>query len=177
MKENNKEELSGDYIAGFVDGEGCFALTFRKDVKHNITNNKAREYYYWGVQFAIVLRPDDTHILELIKDKLGCGSITYTSNGSQARYSVQNTKDLAEKVIPFFRQHKLRAKKSADFNLWSQAVEILNRRKDGILNVKTGIRGFIKKGLHEENQKKLTELRNKMLNYKSSRNQKFRWGS
>ena len=176
MREN-KEKLSGDYIAGFVDGEGCFALKFRKDTKYNVNKNNPREYYYWGVEFAIVLRSDDTHILELIKKEFDCGSITFTKNEEQVRYSIQNTKNLSEKIVPFFRQHRLRAKKAMDFNLWSQAVEILNKHKDGVLNVKAGTRGFIKKELPEEDIKKLTEIRNQMLNYKSGRSKKFKWGS
>ena len=87
----------------------CFALKFRRDIKHNTTNKKQRDYYYWGVEFAVVLRPDDIKILETIKDRLGCGSITQTSNGAQVRYSVQNTKDLADKIAPFFRKYKWRS--------------------------------------------------------------------
>lgn len=40
------EILPSDYIAGFVDGEDCFALKFRRDVK-----NKRRgktTYFYWN---------------------------------------------------------------------------------------------------------------------------------
>ncbi len=174
---NKNLKLSGDYIAGFVDGEGCFALKFRKDRKQNLGNKKLREYFYWGVEFAIVLRSDDIQILELIKDELGCGSITHANNGAQVRYSIQNTKDLAEKIVPFFKQHELRAKKAADFDLWSQAVEILNKHKNGVLNIKTGIRGFVKKELPKEDEEKLMNLRNKMLDYKSNRSKNFRWGS
>lgn len=175
--EENKEKLPGNYIAGFVDGEGCFALTFRKDVQRNISNNKPREYYYWGVQFAIVLRSDDVPILKLIKEELGCGSITFTGKGEQARYSVQNAKDLAEKIIPFFRKYKLRAKKSTDFNLWIQAVEILNKHRNGVLNAKVGMRGFTKKEISLENQEKLKRIRNQMLDYKAKRSKSFKWGT
>ena len=170
-------KLSGDYVAGFVDGEGCFALKFRRDRQKNVGSQKVREYFYWGVEFVIVLRPDDVHILELIKDRLGCGSITYTSNGLQVRYSIQNTKDLAEKIVPFFKQHKLMANKSFDFILWSQAVEIINKHRNGILNIQTGVRGFVKKALPKEDIEKLTNLRNQMLDYKSDRSKKFKWGS
>lgn len=173
----NKEKLPGNYIAGFVDGEGCFALTFRKDVQYNISNNKPREYYYWGVQFAIVLRSDDIHILKLIKKELGCGSITFTSKNEQARYSVQNAKDLTEKIIPFFKKYKLRAKKAVDFNLWVQAVKILDKHRNGILNTKVGVRGFTKKKMPPENQEKLKRIRDQMLNYKAERSKNFKWGT
>ena len=152
-------------------------MKFRKDRKQNLGNKKFREYFYWGVEFAIVLRQDDIQILKLIKDELDCGSITHASNGTQVRYSVQNTKDLAEKIVPFFKQYKLRAKKAADFDLWGQAEEILNKHKNGVLNIKTGIRGFVKKELSKEDEEKLTNLRNKMLDYKSNRSKDFRWGS
>src|SRR3990167_10117902 len=98
---NKDSKLSGDYIAGFVDGEGCFALKFRRDRQKNVGSKKVRKYFYWGVEFAIVLRSDDDNILKLIKNELDCGSITYPQNGEQVRYSIQNTKDLAEKIIPF----------------------------------------------------------------------------
>ena len=28
-------KLPGDYVAGFVDGEGCFILSFRRDIRHD----------------------------------------------------------------------------------------------------------------------------------------------
>jgi len=67
--------------------------------------------------------------------------------------------------------------KAADFDLWSQAVEILNKHKNGILNTKTGIRGFVKKELPKEDGERLMNLRNKMLDYKSYRSKDFLWGS
>ena len=59
------EKLPGDYIAGFIDGEGCFALKFRRDVRRERKNNPV--YYYWDIEFAVVLRGDDKDILNNIK--------------------------------------------------------------------------------------------------------------
>lgn len=70
-------------------------------------------------------------------------------------FAIQNTKELAEKIVPFFKQYRLRAKKAADFDLWSQSIEILNKHKDGVLNVKKGTRGFIKKKILQVDQKKI----------------------
>ena len=57
-----------DYIAGFVDGEGCFAFSMRRDVRNERRNPKT--YLSWKAMFAIVLRSDDIDMLKLIMDRL-----------------------------------------------------------------------------------------------------------
>ena len=54
-------KITGVYIAGFVDGEGCFSLTYRKD---------KGKYFYWKASFVITLKKDDKNILESIKEYL-----------------------------------------------------------------------------------------------------------
>src|SRR3989344_3081140 len=173
MEEKNNENLSGDYIAGFVDGEGCFALKFRRDVKKNLENGKIRTYFYWGVEFAIVLRQDDVEILEKIKNIFKCGTITY-SNG-EVRFSIQNSKSLSEIVIPFFEKHKLYGKKAKDFLLWREAVLIINKYRDGIVNARVGKRGFMKKEMDQGDIEKLSQIRDNMIVYKSKRPRAFKW--
>lgn len=97
--------LPGNYIAGFVDGEGCFYLNYRREIKR--TRKGQPQYYRWTPYFAISMRKDDRNILELIKDTLKCGKI----------FNL--------KIVPFFRRYSLRAKKRMDFDLWAQAVEII----------------------------------------------------
>jgi len=120
------DKLPGDYIAGFVDGEGCFALKFRRDIRHDRKNKPV--YFYWDVEFAILLRADDKEILEQIQQTLDCGRISISKRGS-ARYSVNDIDDLMNKVIPFFQKYLLRAKKRHDFNLWKEAVTIFSRNR------------------------------------------------
>ena len=111
--------LPGDYIAGFVDGEGCFALKYRLDRKVNKKTGKIREYFYWNVEFAVVLKPDDTNILEMIKNTLGCGSITYTKDKKQVRYSIQSPKLLKEIIVPFFNKFSLRPHEQFPTSEWA----------------------------------------------------------
>lgn len=117
--------LPGDYIAGFVDGEGCFALKFRRDVKKNRIGQPA--YFSWDVEFAVVLRSDDLEILKQIQKTLGCGKI-YICGRSQARYCVDSVFDLFGKIVPFFEKYPLRAKKKKDFELWREAVIMFERK-------------------------------------------------
>ena len=57
MEREKKLILPGNYIAGFVDGEGCFSLFYRKDIKKFKKSQKI--YYEWKACFAIVSRIDD----------------------------------------------------------------------------------------------------------------------
>jgi len=99
MNQNQTKTLSGDYIAGFVDGEGCFDLQFRRDVRHERVNRPV--YYGWRVQFVIVTRLDDEGLLKQIKDTLNCGSINF-ARGDQDSFSVQDIDNLYNIIIPLF---------------------------------------------------------------------------
>lgn len=153
------EKLSGDYIAGFVDGEGCFALKFRQDIKKNRTNSPV--YYYWDIEFAIVLRSDDKDLLEKIMTTLGCGRISLTKNGESVRYAINNLDDLLNKIVLLFDKHKLQGKKKFDFELWKEALLILSRNRG-------------KNALNKDNIKRLIEIHNSMKNFKS-RGKEWKW--
>lgn len=134
METISKEKLPGDYVAGFIDGEGCFFLTYRKEIKRSRPGSPI--YYRWSASFAMTLREDDVEILKKIKNTLECGNVYFlnansTNNrvGKQAYFGVQNTDDLYNKVLPFFKKFPLRAKKKFDFGLWGNALELIYRKK------------------------------------------------
>lgn len=120
-----KNPLSDNYIAGFVDGEGCFALNYRADRRYDSDGNKIYEYHYWKTEFAIVLHPSDADLLHLIKERFGVGNVSFKRAGDQVRYSVQNTTELNNVIVPFFEKNLLFGTKAKDFRLWSQAVKFL----------------------------------------------------
>lgn len=114
-----ERDAFGYWLAGFVDGEGCFLLY-----------NKNRK----GVpiccgRFIIALRKDDLPILDKIKRFLGCGRIYLDDKRArsrpQAKYVIYHSADLKQVVIPLFEKYSLRAKKARDFVIWKQAVELL----------------------------------------------------
>ncbi|TSC68145.1 MAG: hypothetical protein G01um101466_538 [Parcubacteria group bacterium Gr01-1014_66] len=172
------EKLPGDYIAGFVDGEGCFALNFRRDVRHERPGSPM--YFYWKIIFAITLRSDDSAILESIQNTLECGFISFTSNGStinphnSIRYQVSDMTDLMEKIVPFFDTYSLRAKKKYDFELWKQALKILFKYKNKRKIATKGQQGFIKTSWDREDVSNLEDIALKMKSYKSLRSS-WKW--
>jgi hypothetical protein len=165
------EKLPGDYIAGFVDGEGCFALKFQRLVRRERKNQP--EYFYWDVEFAIVLRADDGEILERIRETIRCGRISFGKN-SQVRYSVNDILDLTEKVVPFFELYSLQAKKRKDFELWREAVSIVRRTQRMSVNRQKGQKGFSKTIWAENDIRRLVEIHKSMKPYKSNCNE-WKW--
>lgn len=157
-------KLSADYIAGFVDGEGCFALKFRREIRRE--RKGAPEYFYWDIEFAIVLREDDREILERIKETFGCGRMSISKSG-QARYAVNDISDLNDKIVPFFDRYRLQAKKKHDFQLWKEAVAIIKMNQRLNLNRRAGDRYFHKTNWDIKDLKRLEEIHRAMKSYKS----------
>jgi hypothetical protein len=148
-------KITGDYIAGFVDGEGCFSLTYRKD---------KQKYFYWKVSFSIVLRKDDREVLESIRDYFQCGKISFTNES--IRFEIQDPDTLNNKLIPFFEQHQLIGKKKSDFVLWREAVQIVVNNKRKSLNSTKGHKGFIRNDWAKDDLIRLGQIRNSMQLYK-----------
>ncbi|MDO8430195.1 MAG: LAGLIDADG family homing endonuclease [bacterium] len=151
-------KLPGDYIAGFVDGEGCFALKFRRDVRHDRKNKPI--YFYWDIEFAIMLKGDDKEILYKIRDTLKCGKVGNIDKRGLIRYAINNINDLSNKVVPFFQKYPLHAKKRHDFDLWKKAVAIF-KIKQQLWDQKTSQR--------------LIEIREAMKQYKGGNRSNWKW--
>ncbi len=157
------DKLPGDYIAGFVDGEGCFALKFRRDIRRERKNVPI--YFYWDLEFAIVLNINDTDILYQIQKTLECGTINSSERG-YTRFSVKDHKDIRDKVVPFFSKYSLRAKKKFDFELWKEAVKIFDRNQRTKINVEKGKNGFQKVIWNSDDIERLKAILQNMKNYK-----------
>jgi hypothetical protein len=61
--DNQQERLDG-YIAGYVDGEGCFAVSINR-------NPTCRSGYQLVPEFHVSQNGDRSQVLELIRERLG----------------------------------------------------------------------------------------------------------
>lgn len=165
------EKLPGDYIAGFVDGEGCFALKFIRSIRRERKGSPV--YFYWDVAFVIMLKADDIGILEKIKNTLDCGKISINKRGF-AQYSVEGINELVEKIAPFFEKHRLYAKKYYDFLLWKEALEILNINKQKDIPRTSKQIGFLKIDWNKKDWERLINIYKEMRKYKGG-TRKLKW--
>ena len=121
-----KPIVSGDYIAGLTDGEGCFFV--------NIWPSQAYRAG-WQVQthFHIKMQERDRQILERVRDTLQCGAVYFQKevrkNHCQCyRYTISARKDIVEKLIPFFQHYPLQTvTKRKNFIIFCKIIALLER--------------------------------------------------
>lgn len=141
-------KLNPYYLVGLVDGEGCFCVSFNKH-----KNNRKLEV---RLLFEIELREDDKGILERVKETLNCGNIYYLNYERYKKwrphykYKVSSLKDISEKIIPFFKQYPLQAKKKHNFAIFCKVAELmLSKRhlsKEGIEEIRKLVRDSLDAG-------------------------------
>lgn len=134
-KEINREHFAS-WLSGFTDGEGCFLLGLHRRKKVPDTPRAV---------FQIKLRADDGEVLRLIQSFFHCGNVSFADNpgksgnhNPQYLFTVNSIRDLKMKIANHFICYPLLAKKSRDFEIWKEAVNIMYtnhmRPKKGILN-------------------------------------------
>ena len=150
-RRSEPKPLDPHYVVGFVDGEGCFCVSVSK---HKTLKRRLEV----RPEFEIEVRADDRPILERIQATLGCGTI-YDLNldrygwAPHAKYKVSNVKDLRDRIVPFFQEHQLQAKKAAVFRIFCTVVGMVACKEhlsyngfQKILKLKKQMRDMSKKG-------------------------------
>ena len=132
------------FITGFTDGEGCFTLNLARNQKLKIG---------WEVKngFQISLHEKDITLLTQIKNYFGVGIINKHSSRS-IQFRVQSVKDLAI-VISHFDKYPLITQKQADYLLFKEALNLINKKEhltiEGLKKI-VAIKGSMNLGLSEE---------------------------
>jgi hypothetical protein len=118
--DNQQERLDG-YISGYVDGEGCFAVSVNR-------NPSSRSGFQLVPEFHVSQNGDRSQVLVLIRERFG--GIGYIKpNGKKDRalvYVVRRRADLLEHVIPFFERSPLLSSKQEDFEKFAMIVRAMS---------------------------------------------------
>jgi len=110
------------YLAGFADGEGCFSVALKKQ-------EGTRFGWVLDPVFHVTQHESNRATLELLVNVLGCGRIIQKpGQESTLQFYVDNRRQLLEKVLPFFREHRLIGK-NADFEKFARIVEGLEHKE------------------------------------------------
>jgi hypothetical protein len=115
----NQQERLDSYVAGFVDGEGCFAISVQRNIS-------CRTGIQLVPEFHVSQNDDRAEVLVLLQERLGCGYIR--SNGRKDRalvYVVRRREDLLERVIPFFEANPLLSSKHKEFQAFAVIVRAM----------------------------------------------------
>lgn len=143
--------LSLDYIVGLTDGEGCFYVDVRKPYK-------GTRSIWLSTHFYIKVRQRDKHLLEMVKETLGCGRI-YIQKDSRPnhddcyRFDVGSREELARYILPLFDNNSLKSSKQKEFEWFREVIQIISRGEH-----------FTQEGI-----KKISELKNLMSQHRGHR--------
>ena len=127
---HNIPDKTGWYMAGFVDGEGSFHVTFRRRKDYTMP---------WKISLCFNVSQRDRVILALFKKHLNCGTLRGRPDGVWY-FEVNNFTAIVENVIPFFSKFGfLSAKKKSDFSKFKQLAKAIQRdehlSREGILRI------------------------------------------
>ncbi len=123
QQETKLTQLDPWWVAGFVDGEGCFSVSIHR-------NDLARPTNGWHVQptFQVSQHQDHRDILEQLAQFFGCGSVRSKGHGNSVDvYVVHSTIQLLDRIIPFFEKHQLLVKRD-DFEAFSFITRAVRSR-------------------------------------------------
>ncbi len=120
MGAGNQQERLGNWVAGFVDGEGCF---------HVAVNQQPGMTLGWQVlpEFRVVQHQRDETILHHIRGVFGCGNVV-VNNGDRKEFRVRGVKNLRH-VINFFQQYPLRTIKQKSFATFAKIITMMEKRE------------------------------------------------
>lgn len=135
-----------DYVAGFIDGEASFTISVKKEPT-------TRFGYAIDPEFKVSQLKSKIKVLEFVKQAIGCGTITEKSGQeNMAVLVVKNRKLIIEKVIPFFRKHKLIVKEE-EFNRFAKVVFALENKTHQTEKGFIEILKLVFQGFSDENRK------------------------
>lgn len=123
--DNQQERLDPQWIAGFVDGEGCFHVSINRNKKMTLG---------WQVlpEFRVVQHEKNQNVLYKLKDYFGFGNVVI-NHGDRKEFRVRKTSDLRD-IVKFFDKNKLRTNKSYDLSYFSKILDLM--KKGEHLNIK-----------------------------------------
>lgn len=106
------------WLAGFTDAEGNFSITLRYNDPTKKSLDKSLPYSSVSLTFQIGVHIDDLRALELIKQKLQCGSISISKVNNRCNYFVSDAFSLIHIIIPIFKYAPLNSSKYSQFKVF-----------------------------------------------------------
>jgi hypothetical protein len=141
------------YVSGFVDGEGCFCVSFQPSNRHILR---------WETRpsFSVSQNADRAQLLHILQKRWRCGSIRPDRSDKTLKFEVRNLKDLVETVVPHFLRYPLLSSKRADFVLFNEICQRMNR---GEHRTREGLRTIVEAAMRMNSSGKRKYSSDKIL--------------
>ncbi len=121
-----------EYVSGYVDGEGCFSISFSKREKFLVG---------WETKpsFSVSQNEDRAQTLFLIQKIFKCGFMRRDFSDKTLKYEVRSLEDLINHVIPHFKKYPLVSAKQKDFEFFEKVCLLmqkqLHKNKNGLSKI------------------------------------------
>jgi hypothetical protein len=118
-----------EYVSGYVDGEGCFSISFSKREKFLVG---------WETKpsFSVSQNEDRAQILFLMQKMFKCGFIRRDFSDKTLKYEVRSLDNLIRHIIPHFEKYPLVSEKQNDFEFFKKVCLLmqkqLHKNKNGL---------------------------------------------
>lgn len=123
----NRQEIGNviaidpEWIAGFVDAEGCFQAEVKK-------SQSVKTGYQVLLRFSIGQHNRDLALMQTLIQKFGCGYVIPKHSVPVVEYRVTKFSDILEIIIPFFEKYPLRSAKYEEYLDFCKIAEIVKNR-------------------------------------------------
>jgi hypothetical protein len=120
------------YISGFVDGEGCFCVSFQPSTRHCLG---------WEVRpsFSVSQNADRAQPLYWLRERWNCGFIRPDRSDKTVKFEVRNVRDLVSTVIPHFESFPMMSSKQSDVERFARICRLVDagehRELEGIRTI------------------------------------------
>lgn len=129
------------WLAGFVDGEGCFLVNTQNSSTHQLGCKVE-------LRFQITQHSRDVLLMESLVEYLGCGKVFRSREAVD--FVVTKFTDLSEGIIPFFEKYPLQEVKSHEFLDFKIVAKLMKNKEhltqEGLEQIKQ-----IKSGMNTQN--------------------------
>jgi len=106
------------FLTGFIDGEGCFHISFTKRKKMK-TGIEVRP------SFSVSQQKRNLSLIKRIHEHFACGAIRFSRSDHNYKYEVRSLADLRKQIIPHFRSFPLQSSKARDFEKFVQICDLM----------------------------------------------------
>lgn len=128
-----------NWVAGFVDAEGCFFIAVYKSAA-------SKTGYGVRLELIITQHTRDHLLIKKLAEFLGCGYITLYKDKTWLQLTVTRFSDIYNIIIPLFTKFPLHGTKHFDFTDFVKAAELMKNKLhltleglDEIKKIKSGM--------------------------------------
>lgn len=111
-----------NWLSGFIDGEGCFSVSFslRKKMKHGFEIKPSFSCAQKRDKHSLNLK-----VLEDMKAFFQSGFIRFSKADQVYKYEVRDIDELWKKIIPHFVDYPLKTSKQLDFEKFKEVCQLI----------------------------------------------------